>query len=125
MHYVLTIEDSIMFGHHFFSCASSQPTAFGMIHTFVMNYAITNTLHDDLVTMLHQIMVMWHLSYNEDPFFMGQGNAHVPDIMTTSGFLDFMAIGNLLELAQVIDHWSYSGKGHEYGEQAEMGIAHW
>jgi hypothetical protein len=125
MHYVLTVDDSITLGRHFFPCASSQATSFGAIHTFIMNYAITNTLHDDLITMLRRIMVMWHLSYDEDPFFTGQGNPHVPDITTTSGFLDFMAIGNLLELAHVIDHRSYSGKGHDYEEQAEMGVARW
>jgi hypothetical protein len=52
-------------------------------------------------------MAMWHLNYDEDPFFNGHGNPHVPDITTTAGLMDMMAIGNLLELANVIDRRSY------------------
>jgi len=124
MHYVVTIENAITIGRHLYPSACSQDTAFGIIHTFVLNYMITNTLHDDLYTMLRRIMAMWHLNYDEDPFFHGHGNPHVPDITTTTGLMDVMAIGNLLELAHVIDRRAYKKEIH-WTEQPEMGIARW
>jgi hypothetical protein len=125
LHYVLTVKDSITFGRHLFPCASSQQIAFGTIHTFIMNYAITNTLHEDLGTMLRRIMAMWHLNYDEDPFFSPETNPHVPDISTVDGLFDLMAVGNILELANVIDHRSYNGTGIDWLEQGEMGMARW
>ena len=124
MHYVLTVEDSITMGQHLYLSASSLGTAFGIVNTFVMNYAVTNTLHNELYTMLQQIMAMWHLNYNEDPFFNGHSNPHVPDITTTAGPMDMMAIGNLLELANVIDRHSYQ-QGIHWTEEPEMALAQW
>ena len=67
---------------------------------------------------------MWHLNYDEDPFFNGHGNPHVPDITTTAGLMDMMAIGNLLELANVIDRRSYQ-QGIHWTEEPEMALARW
>src|ERR1700727_771186 len=37
-HYVVTVEDAIVYGNHFFATSTSQPTAFGVIHCFIMGY---------------------------------------------------------------------------------------
>lgn len=124
LHYVLTVDNAITIGRHLYPSSCSQDTAFGIIHTFVLNYMVTNTLHDNLYTMLRRIMAMWHLNYDEDPFFNGHGNPHVPDMTTTTGLMDIMAIGNLLELAHVIDRRAYK-KGIHWTEQPELGIARW
>jgi len=124
MHYVLTLEDSITMGQHLYLSASLLGTAFGIVHTFVMNDAVTNTLHNELYTMLRWIMAMWHLNYDGDPFFNGHCNPHVPDITTTAGLMDMMAIGNLLELANVIDRHSYQ-QGIHWTEEPEMALAQW
>ena len=59
VHYVLTVADSITYGRHFYSASSISDTVFGIIHCFVMNYGITNALHDTTRTLICRVMCMW------------------------------------------------------------------
>jgi hypothetical protein len=59
VHYVLTVADSITYGRHFYSAGSISDTVVGIIHCFVMNYGITNALHDTTRTLIRRIMCMW------------------------------------------------------------------
>jgi hypothetical protein len=124
LHYVLTVEDSIMLGRHFYSSSTSQQSAFGMIHTFIINSVITNVRHDNVNTMIRRMMTMWHVAYDEDPFFNPSSGPHVPDMTTMAGLMDVIAIGNLLELAHVIDHRHYDGE-IQWVESREMAMARW
>jgi hypothetical protein len=70
------------------------------------------------------MMAMWHIRYEQDSALDVASEPHVPNITTVSGLMDIMAIGNLLELAQVIDRRWY-GDGIDPAEGTEMAIARW
>jgi hypothetical protein len=124
-HYILTVEDSIIHGRHLFPASSIQSTAFGIVHSFIMSAKITTPINDNLFTLLRRLMAVWYSHYNQDPGYNAARNIHVPDISTTTGLMDLMAIGNLLELAPVLDRRSYRKAGVVQAEQHEMAVARW
>lgn len=66
-HYVLTLENSITYGRHFYSSADLEYSVYGVIHSFVAHAGVTNTLHDNVTrTFLHRIMAMIHQHYVVD-----------------------------------------------------------
>jgi hypothetical protein len=126
MHYVLTVDNSITYGRHFYASSSMQAAISGIVHAFVMNYAVTNVLHPTLDTMLRRMMAMWALDYDDDRSPNDSRTPHVPNISTVSGLMDTMALGNLMECAQVLDHRFYSKPGKlpfHWMEQQEMATA--
>lgn len=123
-HYVLTVDDAVTFGRHLYTSSTAQATSFGIIHSFILNYAVTNKLHDELFTMLRRMMTMWHIRYEQDSALDVASEPHVPNITTVSGLMDILAIGNLLEIAQIIDRRWYEG-GIDPVEATEMAVARW
>jgi hypothetical protein len=60
VHYVLTVEDSITYGRHFYCASTISDSIFGLVHSFVVGVGATNTLHESGTrTFLHRIMAMW------------------------------------------------------------------
>lgn len=60
-HFVLGTEPSIVLGRHFYSASSIRRSCYGIVHTFIMGLAITNTVHDkDTKSLLRQIMALWY-----------------------------------------------------------------
>ena len=123
MHFVITVEDSIVYGRHFYSNASTQAMVFGIVHTFMLSSMITNTLHDQLDVMLRRMMVMWS-TYHFLPAYSKLDNPHIPKTFTPSGLMDIIALGNLLELAQVLDRRSYyTDDGIHWQEVHEIALS--
>ena len=59
LHYVVTVEDSITYGRHFYSACTLSDSIFGVVHSFVVGVGATNTLHEaGTRTFLHRIMAM-------------------------------------------------------------------
>jgi hypothetical protein len=124
LHYVLTVEDSIAYGRHFYPSASMQAAAFGVVHTFVLSYTVTNTEHKGLDTMFRRMMAMWSDHYFRPSYLNVQvPNAHIPNISTMTGLMDVIAVGNLLELAQVLDRQFYTISGIHWQKQQEIAMA--
>jgi hypothetical protein len=121
-HCVLTVDDSIMSGRHFLSCSTMQATLCGIVHTFVLNYAATNSLHRGFGGMMNRMMFMWtdfYFSHLERRV----SNPHVPNICKREGLLDFMALGNIIELATVLDRDFYESDKHRKEKEIEISIA--
>jgi hypothetical protein len=125
LHYVVTMEDSFVYGRHFLTSSTIQDTTWGIVHCFIMGYCITNTLHEGLSTMLRRIMCMWQVHYDEQMTFSVPEDTHIPDISTVEGLTDLMALGNVLELAQVLDRRTYQKGIINWQEQEEMAMARW
>src|SRR5215510_3099000 len=121
-HYVLTVQDSILHGRFMYSASTSQSTMIGFIHAFINGFGITNQ-HQDLLTFLRREMAMWLKWYKENPFFSRSVHPHVPDVLTAEGLRDIMAVGNMLELATVIDRRCYLASSLTQKELVEMGTA--
>ncbi len=58
-HYVVTLNHSVCYGGHFLSTASLQKTLIGYVHTAMLGYCITNTLHPEVKRLLFRIMINW------------------------------------------------------------------
>lgn len=123
-HYVLTVEDAIVYGCHFFPISAIQSSVFGVIHCFIHRYSIINQLHNNVFTCLWHLMAMWY-SYYKDPTFEPSQHQHIPNIMTENGLLDVMTLGNLVEVAPILDCRSYKASGIHHLEWSEMGYARW
>lgn len=60
-HFVLGTEGSIVLGRHYYATASIRRSCFGIVHTFVMGLAITNTFHDNNTRcMVRQLMALYY-----------------------------------------------------------------
>ena len=58
-HYVVTLDNSITYGRHFYSSATLMESIWGIVHCFIMNFGVTNVIHDDVTrTYLHRVMAM-------------------------------------------------------------------
>ena len=66
-------------------------------------------------------MAMWVNRYRDDPMLDMSSSAHIPNTCNADGLKDIMAIGNVLELATILDRRSYTGAGPHWTERIEMG----
>lgn len=72
-HFVLGTEPSIVFGRHFYAASTIRRSAFGVLHTFVMGFVVTNTTHgDETKALFRQIMAFWYRHYIICDRFGGQ-----------------------------------------------------
>jgi hypothetical protein len=126
LHYVVTMEDALLYGRHFLPTSTVQSTTCGIVHCFIMGLAITNDMRDTLGTMLRRMMAMWHVYYYDQLWkFSPPQDPHIPNLATVDGLMDCIAVGNVLELAQVLDRRAYLKAGIHGLEQQEMAMARW
>lgn len=60
-HCVVGLEGSIVHGRHYYSTCGIRRHCFGLVHTLVLGYSITNTFHDDGTrSMIRQLMALWY-----------------------------------------------------------------
>jgi hypothetical protein len=139
LHYVVTLDDSIVYGNHFLATSSIADTCLGIIHTFIMSYSITNAQHDNTRSILRRMMGMWYNHYcvNDGSTFgiyffhpnsvaskmislcltgLDRAN-HIPDVSSPAGLLELVMVGTLLEVAEVIDRRHYTGKVDDLEEE--------
>jgi hypothetical protein len=73
--------------------------------------------------MLRRMMVMWSM-YHLPGTDSEPADPHIPDMSTQSGLMNIIALGNLLELSQVLDRCSYyTGDGIHWKEKHEIALA--
>jgi hypothetical protein len=126
LHYVITMEDAFVYGRHFLATSTIQDTTWGIVHCFIKGLTITNDMHNELGTMLRRMMAMWHIYYYDQVWrFSPPQDPHIPNLATVEGLMDCIAVGNVLELAQVLDRRAYLKAGIHWLEQQEMAMARW
>ena len=96
-------------------------TAFAIVHSFVLQFGVTNQLQSERFSVLRRLVAMWYNCYNDDPGFEPSSKPHVPDVRSENGLQDVMAIANVLELGTVLDRRSYFVSGIHWAERLEMG----
>lgn len=121
VHLVLTTENAITRGSHFYSAATIRRSYYGDLHAFISGSSITNIDHPPSRRLMRVIMANWTKWYRDnaqdgpdnadlDPIaeqFRKRKTAHVPDVSTCEGLLDVIAIGNLLEISPIVDMRAY------------------
>jgi hypothetical protein len=120
-HYVLTIKNSITIGRHMYPSSTIRHSIMGIVHTFILNYSVTNTIHHDLNTVLRRMAARWTLHYDDVPDPKCQ-SLHIPDLSTSDGLMDFMAMCNFLECSLVLDRGSYGKAGLHWQDKNELAM---
>jgi hypothetical protein len=87
-----------------------------------MGQSITNVDSHLLLIFLRRLMAAWHDSYVCNPDFDPSTDGHIPNLGAMDGLLDFIAVGNVLELAAVLDPSAYAGNNGSR-QQSDMGSA--
>ncbi len=105
LHYVLTEQPSIVYGNYFFACSAIQQTVLGWVHTHMLGMLVTNVELVETRRILVRMMCVWahmiqvrHKDKRDRP--------HVPMVETRDGFLDILALGNLLIFMQCFTYES-------------------
>jgi hypothetical protein len=118
-HYVVTLENSVTIGRHFYCASTILQSVIGIVHTFLMGSGITNVSHQDVLqSVLRRLMGMWCMRYGESSYSFD--DHHTPDVSTPIGLQDMMALGNAMELGRVLDRRTYTDKGINKKEGAEI-----
>jgi hypothetical protein len=60
-HWVLGTANSICVGRHFYSASSIRSSVVAIVHTFLLDGAVTNENHLETRTLLCQLMVFWSM----------------------------------------------------------------
>lgn len=125
IHFVLTTENAITRGWHFYSKATIRRSFFGFLHTFMAGNSVTNVEHLPAAGVLRAMLLSWvdtycpkntHVANNSldlqdvevDPPWIP--DAHVPDITKFDELYDLICVGNLIELAEVVDTRLYQDR---------------
>ncbi len=105
LHYVLTEQPSIVYGNYFFACSAIQQTVLGWVHTRMLGMLVTNVELVETRRILVCMMCVWarmiQVRYKDN-----RDRPHVPMVETRDGFLDVLALGNLLIFMQCLTHES-------------------
>ncbi|KZP07551.1 hypothetical protein FIBSPDRAFT_762772, partial [Athelia psychrophila] len=113
-HLVVGLAHTITHGRHFYATCGIRRSMFGLVHTFVMGYGITNTFHDDGTrSLIRQMMGLWYRHYIIRSGFASELlsprwiHEHVPDMLTIDGLLDVIAVGCVLEFTTALSRSRY------------------
>ena len=77
-HYVLTVEDSITYGRHFYCASTISNSVYGIIHCFVLGFGVMNVQHDNTRTLMRRIMAMWYKHFVVHGEEDSPGRIHAP-----------------------------------------------
>ena len=72
-HAVLTPENTVCHGGHFYATSTIHDTCLGIYHGFVMHSKISNTWHDDAWRILHRMVIY----YNQEMKDRSPGKLHL------------------------------------------------
>lgn len=56
-HYVLTLTNSITYGHHFYSASTIRDSVWGAVHCLVVGDLVTNTDHPMVTAFFRRMLI--------------------------------------------------------------------
>jgi len=62
-HYVLTTDDSIVYGRHFYSSTVMLESCYGLVHSLLCDKLITNSSSPSVYHLLPGILELWKKGY--------------------------------------------------------------
>ena len=60
VHYVVSSEDAIVLGRHFYSSLTISSLVFGIVHTFITGNFVTNDNHYHTHSLIRRLFYMWY-----------------------------------------------------------------
>ncbi|KAK0436514.1 hypothetical protein EV421DRAFT_1907855 [Armillaria borealis] len=101
-HVVITLENCIVSGQHFYVSSCIEDTVVGFVHTHMWDFFITNVLHYELRPLLLRMMC-YFAQVICGPGGRQASDIHCLDISTRCGLLDVVALGNFCVFATVLN----------------------
>ncbi|KAJ3488570.1 hypothetical protein NLJ89_g11603 [Agrocybe chaxingu] len=120
VHSVITTGHSICHGGHFYATSTIQETVCGLIHSFICRDLITNTSHHPSRLLLRRLMQFFYYGLVMEHPTDESEKAHLPDLLTQQGSLDFIAVCSLNVLGNVLHHQTYSAPNQDEDEPADQ-----
>lgn len=84
VHYVVSTEDAIVYGRHFYCTSSIITSVSGIVHAFMLGNFITNDSHDRTRTLLRRLIFLWLNYYKTDK---KEGNTCKSAFLTLMSYL--------------------------------------
>ncbi|KAF8871649.1 hypothetical protein CPB84DRAFT_1692019 [Gymnopilus junonius] len=108
-HAVLTLQNSVTMGSHFFAMSTIQDTFLGMIHTFVLEKLLTHTTHNDFLQVMRQMIVFVHGALTRDTLEEDdETRAHVPYPKDIKSLVDILTLCNIGIMQHIFDFDTYT-----------------
>ncbi|KAL0564219.1 hypothetical protein V5O48_017835, partial [Marasmius crinis-equi] len=106
-HYVVTLENSLCHGSHFYCASTMGDTCYGILHTFTHPGSITNQPDTEHRATLARMVIFWRKRIVDLDYYSSNGEdadmvEDVLNIKTFGGFLDFLGVYNIIVLGQLI-----------------------
>ncbi|KAK2459345.1 hypothetical protein APHAL10511_008638 [Amanita phalloides] len=106
-HAVVTLENSICFGGHFYCTRTLKETCIGVLQTFVGSQLLTNSDCRGSWKLFHRMVVYYHHVLVENRDDPDVDKAHVPDVMQQHDLIGLVLFCVVLELSSVLHPGSY------------------
>ena len=65
LHWVMGTSNLICTGRHFYAASTIQLSVITIIHTFLMDGAVTNENHQETRMLLNQLLVFWSMRIDQ------------------------------------------------------------
>ncbi|EIN03432.1 hypothetical protein PUNSTDRAFT_139555 [Punctularia strigosozonata HHB-11173 SS5] len=98
LHYVLTVEPTIVYGQHFYSLPHIRKSVMSLGHALFTERMISNEAHIGMIRIVVRLLPYWFKCYKDgiiDP-------CTCPDISTVDGILTVIAVGNVVLFHNVL-----------------------
>ncbi|PPQ83530.1 hypothetical protein CVT25_006959 [Psilocybe cyanescens] len=118
-HAVYGKEPTIIHGGHFYLTSLMEKTAESIIHSFVMDQFLTNTVHYRSRQLLRRIVDFCRLGFLEKKLVQSDACHHLPDTTTFSGLVNLLSLCNLVVLGNVLDFRTYSAPNQKAGDDLD------
>ncbi|KAK0191605.1 hypothetical protein F5146DRAFT_1197893 [Armillaria mellea] len=120
MHYaVVTLENTIVKGHRFYTTSALQKSVSGWVHTSMLGYTITDDLHLEFQkVLLHMMCYFSAIILCDGRVELENHDVHVPSISTRDGLLNLIALGNLCVFSSALNHRVHDCGSNEKGKLA-------
>ncbi|KAK0493732.1 hypothetical protein EDD18DRAFT_1356182 [Armillaria luteobubalina] len=99
-HAVITLENSIIKGHHFYATATLTKSVAGWVHTCMLEYRIVNILHLELHELLLCMSCYFYMIMKGNE---GSNDLEIPGI-SKDGLLDIIALQNFCIFSSALLH---------------------
>ena len=125
-HWVMGTSNAICVGRHFYAASTIRLSVVTIVHTFVLDGAVTNASHQKTRTLLYQLLVFWSFRLDQTDvdgkfnFQMQHSRSnlviivkgpHIPAISSVEGFFDILHLEVFIILSTAFDNRFYeSGK---------------
>ncbi|KAK7462119.1 hypothetical protein VKT23_007722 [Stygiomarasmius scandens] len=101
-HFVVTSEDSVAYGLHFYSTSTIRQSCIGICCTLVRGRYITNNYHIEMNKLLVSLLGYWLRQFLSGEYFDRERGGHLVDVTNIHGLNDLIIVLNVMDLGSLL-----------------------